>query len=322
MKAIVYEKYGDPEVVHQLREVEKPEPAANEILVKIVAASVNFSDLAFTKGDPVISRLWTGFFKPKLHILGADIAGRVVAAGSEATKYKPGDEVFGDISDHGYGGFAEYAAVPEKVLVKKPRNLSFQEAAAVPQAAVTALQGLRDQIRIQPGHKVLVNGASGGIGTFAVQLAKSFGAEVTGVCSTENLEVLGMIGADFAIDYKQEDFTQGEIRYDLILDIVANRPLADCLRALTPQGAYVAVAFNPKTLFLGSTISKTGGKKAGSLMAKSNAVDLEEIKELIEAGKIRPVIDNKYPFNRTPEAIDYYGKGAQGKVVISMESQT
>ena len=319
MKAIMYEKYGPPEEVLEYVEVIKPEPKSDEVLVKIIAASVNFNDLAFVNGEPVLSRLWTGLLKPKHKILGTDIAGRVEAVGKNVTGIKPGDEVFAEIGNYGYGAFAEYVSVPRKALVIKPTNISFEEAAAVPQAAVTALQGLRDQIQIQPGHKVLINGASGGIGTFAVQLAKSFGAEVTGVCSTENLEVLRSIGADYVIDYKQEDFTQGEKRYDLILDIVANRPTSQYMQAFAPQGAYVAVAFNPQTIFLGSLISKTDGKKAGSLMAKPSTSDLEEVKELIEAGKISPVIDRVFPLGETAKAIKYYGEGAQGKVVISME---
>lgn len=321
MKAIVYEKYGHPEDVLKLKEIRKPVPKDNEVLVKIVAASVNFNDWAFVKGEPVLSRLWTGLLKPKHKILGTDIAGRVESVGENVTAIQPGDEVFGEIGNDGYGAFAEYVAVPERALVLKPKDISFQEAAAVPQAAVTALQGLRDQIQIRTGYKVLVNGASGGIGTFAVQLAKAFGAEVTGVCSTENLKVLHSIGVDYAIDYRLEDFTQGEKRYDLILDIVANRPTSRYMGVLTPKGAYVAVAFNPQTIFLGSIISKTDGKKAGSLMARSNAADLEEIKKLIEEGKISPMIDKIFPLSRTPEAIKYYGEGAQGKVVISMDSQ-
>ena len=319
MKAIVYEKYGQPEDVLKIREVEKPTPQAGEVLVKIMAASVNFSDWAFVRGDPILSRLWTGILKPKHKILGTDIAGRIEASGSKVTSLQPGDEVFGEIGDHGYGSFAEYVAVPEEILVKKPDNISFQEAAAVPQAAVTALQGLRDQIHVQPGHKLLINGASGGIGTFAIQLAKAIGTEVTGVCSTANLELVRSIGADHVIDYSKEDFTKGEIEYDFILDIVANRPIADYLHALTPEGAYVAVAFNTQTLFLGSMVSRKDGKKAGSLMAKADQADLEEIKTLIEAGEVMPVIDKVFPFKRTADAVRHYGEGARGKVVISMD---
>ena len=318
MKAIVYEKYGPPEDVFEFKDVEKPTPKANEVLVKIFAASVNFNDLAFVKGKPILSRLWTGFLKPNHKILGTDIAGRVEAVGKNVSGIKPGDEVFAEIGNYGYGAFAEYVAVPDKALVLKPTNISYQETAAVPQAAVTALQGLQDQMQIQPGHKVLINGASGGIGTFALQLAKSFGAEVTGVCSTENLEFIRSVGTDYVIDYKKEDFTKGEKRYDLILDIVSNHATSQYMQALAPRGAYVAVAFNPQTIFLGSIISKADGKKAGSLMAKPSISDLKEVKELIEAGKIKPVIDKVFPLKEVAEAIQYYGEGAQGKVVISM----
>jgi NADPH:quinone reductase-like Zn-dependent oxidoreductase len=303
MKAIVYEKYGLPEEVLELKEVEKPTPKDNEVLVKIFAASVNFNDLAFVKGEPFLSRLWTGFLKPKHKILGTDIAGRVEAVGKNVTGINPGDEVFAEIGSDGYGAFAEYVAVPGKSVVIKPANISFEEAAAVPQAAVTALQGLQDQIQIQPGQKVLVNGASGGIGTFAIQLAKSFGAEVTGVCSSDNLKLIRSIGADYVIDYKQEDFTMGKKKYDLILDIVANRPTSQYMHALAPQGAYVAVAFNPQTIFLGSIISKADGKKAGSLMAKPSISDLKEVKALIEGGKISPVINKVFPLRETAKAI-------------------
>ncbi len=320
MKAIVYEKYGLPEDVLEFKDVEKPTPKDDEVLVKIIAASVNFNDWSFVQGKPILSRLWTGFLKPKHKILGTDIAGRVEAVGSNISGIKPGDEVFAEIGDYGYGAFAEYVAVPDKAVVLKPASIGFYEAAAVPQAAITALQGLRNQMEIQPGHKVLINGASGGIGMFAVQLAKSFGAEVTGVCSTENLGFIRSIGADHVIDYKQEDFTEEEDRYDLILDIVANRPTSHYLRVLAPKGAYVAVAFNPQTIFLGTFISKTDGKKAGSLMANSNTSDLKELKDLIEAGKISPVIDKVFPLKEVSEALQYYGKGAQGKVVISMEN--
>ena len=321
MKAVVYEKYGQPEDVLEFRDAGKPTPQADEVLVKIIAASVNFNDWAFVRGEPVLSRLWTGLLKPKHKILGTDISGRVEAVGKNVDVLQPGDAVFGEIGDDGYGAFAEYVAVPENTLVLKPNNINFHEAAAVPQAAVTALQGLRDQIQIKPGDKVLINGASGGIGTFAVQLAKAFGAKVTGVCSTDNLEVVRSIGADYVIDYTKEYFTLGEKRYDLILDIVANHPTSNYMRALTPQGAYVAVAFNPQTIFLGSIMSKSNRKKAGSLMAKPSTDDLKEIKVLIESGKVVPFIDRVFPLSETANAIKHYGEGAPGKVVISMDTQ-
>ena len=319
MKAIVYTKYGPPDVL-ELKEVEKPTPKDNEVLIKVHAASVNYSDWSFVRGKPFLIRMYQGLLKPKNTILGADIAGRVEAVGRSVKQFQPGDEVFGDISECGFGGFAEYVSVPENALALKPTNMTFEEAAAVPQAATTALQGLRDKEQIQPGQKILINGASGGIGTFAVQIAKSFGAEVTGVCSTRNLDMVRSIGADHVIDYTQEDFTQNKQRYDLILDIVANRSVSDYTRALSPKGNYVAVAFNPSSLFLGSLISMTGSKKVSSLAAKTNVKDLVFMKELLEAGKVVPVIDRRYPLSEVAEAVRYYGeRHAQGKVVITVE---
>jgi len=321
MKAIVYEKYGPPDIVLQLKEVEKPTPKDNEVLVKVHAASVNYSDWSFVRGDPFISRMFTGLLKPKNTILGTDIAGQVEAIGRNVKRFQPGDEVYGEIFECGMGGFAEYVSVTENVLAPKPTNMTFEEAAAVPQAAIVGLQGLRDKGQIQHGQKVLINGASGGNGTFAVQIAKSFGAEVTGVCSTRNVELVRSIGADHVIDYTQEDFTKSEQRYDLILDIVANRSISDYMRALSPNGNYVAVAFNPVTIFLGSLISMTGSKKMVSLTTteKTKVKDLVYMKELIEAGKVVPVIDRSYPLSEVAEAIRYYGeRHSRGKVVITV----
>jgi NADPH:quinone reductase-like Zn-dependent oxidoreductase len=321
MKAIVYEKYGPPDIVLQLKEVEKPTPKDNEVLVKVHAASVNYSDWSFVRGDPFISRMFTGLLKPKNTILGTDIAGQVEAIGRNVKRFQPGDEVYGEIFECGMGGFAEYVSVTENVLAPKPTNMTFEEAAAVPQAAIVGLQGLRDKGQIQHGQKVLINGASGGNGTFAVQIAKSFGAEVTGVCSTRNVELVRSIGADHVIDYTQEDFTKSEQRYDLILDIVANRSISDYMRALSPNGNYVAVAFNPVTIFLGSLISMTGSKKMVSLTTteKTKVKDLVYMKELIEAGKVVPVIDRSYPLSEVAEAIRYYGeRHTRGKVVITV----
>ena len=322
MKAIVYEKYGPPDIVLQLKEVEKPTPKDNEVLVKVHAASVNYSDWAFVRGEPFVSRIFTGLLKPKNTILGTDIAGRVEAIGRNVKQFQPGDEVYGEIFECGMGGFAEYVSVTENVLAPKPTNMTFEEAAAVPQAAIVGLQGLRDKGQIQHGQKVLINGASGGNGTFAVQIAKSFGAEVTGVCSTRNVELVRSIGADHVIDYTQEDFTKSEQRYDLILDIVANRSISDYMRALSPNGNYVAVAFNPVTIFLGSLISMTGSKKVGSLTTteKTKVKDLVYMKELIEAGKVVPVIDRRYPLSEVAEAVRYYGeRHPPGKIVITVE---
>jgi len=319
MKAIVYERYGPPDVL-QLKEVEKPTPKDNEILIKIYATSICWADNAFVRGKPFIARLSNGLLKPKHTIPGIDVAGQVEAAGRNANQFQPGDEIFGDIGASGFGAFAEYVSVPENALALKPVNITYEEAAAVPQYAVVALQGLRDKGQIQSGQKVLINGASGGVGTFAVQVAKSFGAEVTGVCSTRNLDMVHSIGADHVIDYTQEDFTQNEQRYDLILDVVTNRSILDYMRALSPKGNYVAVAFKPSALFLGPLISMTGSKKVSQLSHKPNVEDLIFMKELIEADKVVPVIDRRYPLSEVAEAVRYYGAGhPSGKVVITVE---
>jgi len=322
MKAIVYTKYGSPDVL-EFKEVEKPAPKDDEVLVKVYAASVNAADLHMLRADPFLIRLSSGLLKPKNTILGADIAGRVEAVGSNVKQFKPGDEVFGDISGCGWGGFAEYVCACENALVLKPANSSFEEAAAVPMAAVTALQGLRDKGQIQSGQKVLINGASGGVGTFAVQIAKSFGAEVTAVCSTRNLDRVRSIGADQVIDYTQEDFTQNGQGYDLILAANGNRSISDYQRALGPKGTYVmsggSMSQLSQAMLQGPWISMSGSKKMGSLLAKPNHADLTFIKELIEAGKVKPVIDRCYPLSEASEALRYLEEGhAQGKVVITV----
>ena len=323
MKAMVYTEYGPPDVL-QLKEVKKPIPQDNEVLVKVRAASVNYADWAFVRGEPFLVRLMgAGLLKPNKAILGADITGQIEVVGKNAKQFQPGDEVFGDISECGFGGFAEYVAVPESVLALKPTNMTFEEAAAVPQAAVVALQGLRDKGHIQPGQKVLINGASGGIGTFAVQLAKYFGTEVAGVCSTRNLDMVRSIGADHVIDYTQEDFTQNGQRYDLILATAGYRSVFDYKRALKPQGIYVVTGGSMAQIFqgmlLGSLISMTGTKKMGNLAAKPDQEDLVFIKELLEAGKIKPVIDRRYPLSEVAAALRYYGTGhTRGKVVITV----
>jgi len=323
MKAIVYTEYGPPDVL-QLKEVEKPIPQNDEVLVRVHAASVNSSDATMSRGEPFLARLWSGFIKPKYQILGSDIAGRVEAVGRDAKQFQPGDEVFGDIAACGWGGFAEYVSVPENALALKPANLTFEEAAAVPQAAVVALQGLRDKGQIEPEKKVLINGASGGIGTFAVQIAKSYGAEVTGVCSTRNLDMARSLGADHVIDYTQEDFAQNEQRYDLILNVAGYRSIFDFKRALAPEGIYVgsvnATALIFQVMLLGPFISMTGSKKMVNLMGKESQEDLVFLRELLEAGKVVPVVDRQYPFSEVADAVRYYGEGhARGKVVITVE---
>jgi NADPH:quinone reductase-like Zn-dependent oxidoreductase len=266
------------------------------------------------RGKPFFIRLMgIGLFTPKHTIPGGDLAGMVEAVGKKVKQFQPGDDVYGDIGEVGHGAFAEYVSVPENVLVHKPSNLTYEEAASVPQYALVALQGLRDNGHIQSGHKVLINGASGGVGTFAVQVAKSYGAEVTGVCSTRNLELVRSIGADHVIDYTKEDFAKKEQRYDLILDSVANRPISDYTGVLTPNGHYVAVAFNVRALI-------TGGKKVNQLSHEPNAEDLVFMKELIEAGKVVPVIDKSYPLSDITKAFRYFEEEhPTGKVVITMK---
>jgi NADPH:quinone reductase-like Zn-dependent oxidoreductase len=323
MKAIICTKYGSPEVL-QLQEVEKPSPRDDEVLVKVRAASVTYSNLMLVIGKPFIGRLMgTGLFKPKQRIPGSDIAGQVEALGKNVEQFQTGDEVYGDLSMCGKGGFAEYVCAPENALAHKPANLSFEQAAAVPEAALVALQALRDVGKIQPGKKVLIYGASGGIGTFAVQLAKFFDAEVTGVCSSKNLDLVRLIGADHVIDYTQEDFTQNGQRYDLILAAAGYRSIFDFKRSLNPDGIYVCTGGSMKQVFqgllLGPLISITGKRKMGSMMVKPNK-DLNFVKELIEADKVKPVIDKRYLLSEVAEALRYYGEGhARGKVIIAVE---
>jgi NADPH:quinone reductase-like Zn-dependent oxidoreductase len=326
MKAVLYTKYGPPEDL-QLKEIEKPAPKEDQVLVKVHAASVNYGDWGLLRGKPFLLRLMAGgLLTPKNKILGGDIAGRVEAVGRNVQQAQPGEEVFGDLSGCGRGGFAEYVCVPAKALVNKPANLSFEEAAAVPMAAVTALQGLRDKGQIQPGQKVLINGASGGVGTFAVQIAKSFGADVTAVCSTRNLEMARSIGADQVIDYTQEDFTKSGQRYDLILAANGYHPISDYKRALNPKGIYVCTGGTLAQIFqsmlLGPWMSRDGGQKLTNLSQRSNQEDLVFMKELLEAGKIVPVIDRCYPLSELPEAFRYFGEGhARGKVAITVVHQ-
>jgi NADPH:quinone reductase-like Zn-dependent oxidoreductase len=324
MKAIVYQKYGPPEVL-ELKEVEKPTPKDDEVLIEVHAASANPVDWRLMRANPFFVRLVAGLLRPKNKVLGADIAGRVEAVGRNVTQFQTGDAVFGDLSDCGRGGFAEYVSVPESALALQPANISVEEAASVPLAALTALQGLRDKGHIQSGQKVLINGASGGVGTFAVQIAKSFGAEVTGVCSTRNLDMVRSIGADHVIDYTQEDFTKNGQTYDLIYCAVGNCSAADYKRALNPNGICAVAGFTTmshmlfQVLFLGAWVSMTGSKKICAMgTVKPNKKDLVFMKELLEAGKVVPVIDRRYALSEVPEAIRYLEEGhAQGKVVIT-----
>jgi NADPH:quinone reductase-like Zn-dependent oxidoreductase len=320
MKAIVYTKYGPPETL-QLEEVAKPTPKDDEVLIKVRAVSVNRSDWEGLRGKPLYARIG-GLLKPRHQRLGSDIAGRVEMAGRNIWRFQPGDEVFGDILPR-LGGFAEYVCARESALALKPPSMTFEEVAAIPQAAVIALQGIRDRGQVQPGEKVLINGAGGGAGTFAVQLAKMYGAEVTGVDNYGKLDFMRSLGADHVIDYTREDFTKNGKQYDLILDIVAHRSVFAYKRALRPNGSYFlaggSVATILQILFLGPWIRRTTGKKIRVLAVRPNIEDLDFMKELIEAGKVTPVIDRTYPLSEVPEAMGYVGEGhAQGKVVISV----
>ena len=316
MKAIVQKEYGAPDVL-KLEEVDKPVVKENDVLVRVHAAALNAGDCFSMRGRPWPVRFFVGFPKPKNHIPGWDVAGHVVEVGKNVKRFQPDDEVFGLCS----GTLAEYACAAEDRFVLKPANLTFEQAAAVPTAALTALQGLRDAGKVQPGQRVLINGASGGVGTFAVQIAKSLGADVTGVCSTRNVELVRSLGADHVIDYTQEDFTGSRQRYDLIFDNVGNRSFSDCRRALTPNGSllpntghagmgYVIMAF---------ALSIFVRQQGRPFIAASNTKDLLVLKDLIEAGKVAPVIDRTYQLSETPEALAYVGEGhARGKVVIIM----
>ena len=320
MKAIVYENYGLPDVL-QLDEVEKPVPEEDEILVQVHAASVNYIDWQQLVGKNFLLRLLNGLQKPKHRILGDDVAGRVEAVGGHITQFKAGDEVFG-ISE--FGAFAEYACIEERYLAQKPTNLTFKEAAAVPTAAVSALMGIHNQGKVQAGQKVLINGASGGVGTYAVQIAKSFGAEVTGVCSTGKVDFVHSIGADHVIDYTRQDFADGQLRYDMILAVAGNRPIFDYQRALTPGGTYVFLGGSIKQFFqamlIGPIISATSSKTMGSLgWVKPGRAEFDHLVQLLENGQIVPVIDKVYPLKEVPEALGYYGAGNTcGKVVIAV----
>jgi NADPH:quinone reductase-like Zn-dependent oxidoreductase len=317
MKAFINEKYGPPETLRMAADVEKPESDADEVLVKMLAVSVNPADWHSMRGKPLFSRLTLGLLRPKHDILGVDIAGQVEAVGGGVTRFKPGDEVYANLLDHGYGGFAEYVSVPDDVMALKPTNLSFEEAAAVPMAGATALQGLRHHGELQPGRKVLINGASGGVGTFAAQIAKSYGAEVTGVTSTRNIDLIRSLGADHVVDYTTTDFARSGWRYDLILDTVGNRSVPDLRRALAEGGKAAVTGFTSVGRLMG--VSLRGGKDIARVQAHVTTKDLELLSELIEAGKVRPQIDRRYPFAEIPAAIAYLEQGrARGKVVVGV----
>jgi len=326
MKAVVYCDYGPPDVL-KLEDVEKPTPGDDQLLVRVRAAAVNPVDWHYMRGTPYIMRLDTGLRKPKVTRLGVDYAGTVEVVGRNINQFKPGDEVFGGRN----GALAEYVTVLEdRAVVLKPANLTFEQAASVPVAAITALQGLRDKGKVQPGQKVLINGASGGVGTFAVQIAKSFGADVTGVCSTRNLDMVRSIGADRVIDYTKEDFTKGAQRYDLILDLVGNRSLSELRRVMKPGGITVLIGgggpdagqwIGPLTgPIKGLMLSPFVSQQFVTLLADLNKEDLTILADLLQAGKVTPVIDRRYRLNETAEAIAYLEEGhARGKIVITPE---
>ena len=319
MKAIVYTKYGGPEVL-QIKEIKKPYPKDDEVLIKVYAVSINDWDWGLLHGD-FINRLLNGLLKPKKKILGSDIAGQIEAVGKNVNRFKTGDEVYGDLSGH-WGGFAEYICASEKALALKPASMSFEEAAAIPQAAMLAVQGLLDRGRIQPGQKLLINGAGGGVGTFAVQIAKLYGVEVTGVDSTSKLDMLRSIGFDHVIDYTKEDFTKNGKCYDLILDVKTNRSMFDYARALCRNGVYVTVGGSIgrlfQALFLAPWISLIHKKYIRLVALKPNK-DLAYMNELFETGKVKPVIDGPYKLDEVPKVFRIFGKGEhKGKLVITM----
>lgn len=316
MKAIVQNSYGSPAVL-KLMEVDKPVMKDDQVLVRVYANSLNAGDYFTMKGSPWLVRFMVGFPRPKDYVLGWDIAGRVEAIGSQVTQFQPGDEVFGAV-DH---AFAEYVVASTDLLARKPANLTFEQAAAVPTAGITALQGLRDAGKVQAGQKVLINGAAGGVGTFAVQIGKALGAEVTAVCSSRNVEMVRSIGADHVVDYTSEDFTRNGRRYDLILDNVGNRTFTGLRQALTPQGVIIpnsghgGMSYVLKAFLLSPFMRQQGQP----LMTKNNNKDLVYLQELIEAGKVTPVIDRTYPLPETPMALGYAAEGhVRGKVVITV----
>ena len=322
MKAMVQDHYGSAEVL-EARDVDKPSIGANEVLVRVRAAGVNPADWAVMRGLPYIARPVYGLRKPKNAVRGTDVAGLVEAVGSDVTRFHPGDEVFG----WSIGSYADYVAASEDGLALKPANLTFEQASAVPMAGLVALQAVRDHGKVQAGQKILINGASGGIGTFAVQIAKSLGAEVTGVCSTPNVNMVRSIGADHVIDYTREDFTRSGLHYDFILDNVSNHSLTDLRRALTPTGVLIPNGGNfgnrwfasAGRLLRAAVLFRFGSQTLGRFLVAPKSEDLVVLKELIEAGKVTPVIDHTYPLSETAQAMGHVGRGhSQGKVVITM----
>ncbi|UCE37471.1 MAG: NAD(P)-dependent alcohol dehydrogenase [Thermoplasmata archaeon] len=320
MKAMVFEKYGQPDVL-QLKEVEKPTPKDDEVMVKVLAASVNDWDWGVLRGKPLVNRLIFGLTRPKKsNILGCDIAGKVESVEKNVTKFKPGDEVFGDLSEGSWGGYAEYVCASENELVPKPAKMTFEEAAAVPQVGSMVVKGLLDMGNVKPGQRVLFNGAGGGVGTLGVQIAKSLGAHVTGVDKASKLDILLKLGADEVIDYKKEDFTKNRKQYDLILDVMVNRSMFAYKRALSPNGIYLMMGGSIPRIFLIAIVSPLiiRGKKLKILALNPNK-GLDVFSELFEAGKVKPVIDRTYPLSELPEALEYFGESHhKGKIIIKI----
>src|SRR5215211_2070481 len=321
MKAIVQDKYGSPDVL-QLKDIDRPVVSDGEVQVRVHAAAVNIGDWHLLRGVPYVMRMVVGLRKPKREIPGTDVAGRVEAVGGDVKQFRPGDEVFGWCE----GAFAEYACAPENNFLPKPANVTFEQAAAVGDSAFTALDAVRDQGKVQRGHEVLINGASGGVGTFAVQIAKSFGADVTGVCSTRNVDLVRSIGADQVIDYTKEDFTQTEQRYDVMLDLIGSRSLSDCRRALTRRGTYVLVGVRDLGRWFGLArqikallLSPFVRQRMRVFVVRHNREDLAVLKELVEAERVAPVVDRRYELSEVPEALRHQGEGhTQGKIVIAV----
>jgi NADPH:quinone reductase-like Zn-dependent oxidoreductase len=324
VRSIVRYQYGSPDVL-ELAEIEKPVVNDDDVLVRVRAGSLNADDLEYLYGRSPFTRIATGLRKPRIHGLGVDVAGQVEAVGKDVTQLRQGDEVFGNMTEHGLGAYAEYVCAPARAFALKPSRLTFEEAATVPQSAVLALQGLRGKRQIHPGDRVLINGAGGNVGPFAVQIAKYFGAEVTGVDSTSKLDVVRSVGADHVIDYTREDVIQNGQRYDLILDVVARRSMLEWTHALKPAGVYVMLGASTALLlqgtFLGPLISMTGSRKTAVMWwwKPFKQEDVAFLKELIEAGRVAPVIDKRYPLGEVPEALRYLEQGqARGKVVITV----
>ena len=321
MKAIIQDKYGPPDVL-RLKDIDTPVVKDDEVLVRVRAAAVNIGDWHLLRGTPYVMRMAVGLFKPRHEVPGLDVAGQVEAVGQNVKQLRPGDDVFGWCK----GAFAEHACAGEDNFLPKPANLTFEQSATVGDSAFTALNAVRDQGKVQPGHEVLINGASGGVGTFAVQIAKAFGAKVTGVCSTRNVDLVRSIGADEVIDYTQDDFCRSRQRYDVMLDLVGSRSLSECRRALTPSGTYVLVGVADMGRWFGLTrqlkvlsLSRLVRQRMRVFIVRHNRDDLAVLKELVEAGKVAPVIDRCYELSETPEALRYQGEGhAQGKIVIAV----